>query len=109
MENDLEKIFPPYDLTKVLIKKYPDCKWRLDGDYYEGLTWFHENEIPKPSQEELFSYCEELKLEYENNQYQRERAVAYPSIQDQLDILYHQGYDGWKEEINKIKERYPKP
>lgn len=109
MENNVEKIFPPYDLVKVLMEKYPTCKWRLDGDYYEGLTWFDDNEIPQPSQEELFAYGEELKLNYKNNQYQRDRAVAYPSIQDQLDLLYHGGLDAWKEEINKVKEQYPKP
>lgn len=46
---------------------------------------------------------------YNNNQYQRDRAVAYPSIQDQLDLLYHGGLNAWKEEINKIKEQFPKP
>lgn len=28
---------------------------------------------------------------------------------DQLDYIYHNGIDAWKEEIRKIKEQYPKP
>ena len=43
------------------------------------------------------------------NQYQVQRAQAYPSIVDQLDILYHQGYDGWKATITAVKEEFPKP
>ena len=44
-----------------------------------------------------------------SNQYQRDRASAYPSTADQLDMLYHQGIDGWKSEIKKVKDAHPKP
>ncbi len=30
----------------------------------------------------------ELKAEYEAKQYQRDRQIAYPSIGDQLDMIY---------------------
>lgn len=37
------------------------------------------------------------------------RKKEYPSIQDQLDMLYHQGIEGWKAEIKKVKDQFPKP
>jgi len=37
------------------------------------------------------------------------RQEEYPSVEDQLDILYHQGYDAWKATIKEIKDRLPKP
>lgn len=40
--------------------------------------------------------------------YSKRRKEEYPSIEDQLDILYHEGYDAWKEVIQSIKEKYPK-
>ena len=40
--------------------------------------------------------------------YKYQRANEYPSIADQLDALYHKGYDGWKAEIEAIKNKYPK-
>lgn len=43
------------------------------------------------------------------NAYKYQRRAAYPSIQDQLDMLYHEGYDGWKAAIEAIKNQYPKP
>ena len=49
-----------------------------------------------------------LKSEWENKKYQRNRAEAYPSIEDQLDDLYHNGTDGWKKTIKAIKDKYPK-
>lgn len=41
--------------------------------------------------------------------YAEKRAVAYPSIVDQLDLLYHGGMDAWKAAITAVKEEYPKP
>jgi len=40
--------------------------------------------------------------------YAQQRAAAYPSIVDQLDLLYHVGYDGWRASIQTIKDKYPK-
>lgn len=40
--------------------------------------------------------------------YKYQRAAAYPSIADQLDLLYHGGYDAWKSVITAVKEEFPK-
>lgn len=40
--------------------------------------------------------------------YQELRAAAYPSIADQLDQIYHEGIDAWKETISAVKAEYPK-
>ena len=42
------------------------------------------------------------------NEYQRKRAAEYPSFADQFDTIFHDGIDAWKEQINTIKEKYPK-
>jgi hypothetical protein len=49
-----------------------------------------------------------LQAEYEAKQYQRDRATEYPSIADQLDTLYHGGYDAWKAQVKAVKDKYPK-
>jgi len=35
-------------------------------------------------------------------------AAEYPSIVDQLDLLYHGGMDAWKSAIQAVKDKYPK-
>jgi hypothetical protein len=40
--------------------------------------------------------------------YIAKRQQAYPSIADQLDILYHSGFDAWKSAIQAVKEEFPK-
>ena len=50
----------------------------------------------------------ELQTAYDAKQYQRDRANDYPSIQDQLDKIYHSGIDEWKKLIKTTKDKYPK-
>ena len=42
------------------------------------------------------------------NAYKDQRAAEYPSIVDQLDVIFHGGLDVWKEQIQAIKDKYPK-
>ena len=50
-----------------------------------------------------------LNAELAATKYQRDRAAEYPSIEDQLDDIYHNGVAGWKTTIKTIKDKYPKP
>jgi hypothetical protein len=41
-----------------------------------------------------------------------QRLAAYPSVGDQMDMIYHDRADGtdtWVQKIREIKEMYPKP
>jgi len=41
--------------------------------------------------------------------YKELRAREYPAIADQLDYIYHNGVDAWKEDmIDPVKNKYPK-
>ena len=60
-----------------------------------------------------FTYCQEWGLTVDDDVVDRViidlRKKAYPSWQDQLDYIYHNGVDGWKTDIiTPIKEKYPK-
>ena len=45
-------------------------------------------------------------LEYDS--YKSKRRAEYPSLEDQLDDIYHNGIDAWKATIKTIKDKYPK-
>lgn len=45
------------------------------------------------------------------NQYKQQRAVEYPPLAEQLDMLYHDrinSTDTWMEAIQAVKNKYPK-
>tara|TARA_Y100001972_G_scaffold104907_1_gene132134 strand:- start:7 stop:303 length:297 start_codon:yes stop_codon:yes gene_type:complete len=41
--------------------------------------------------------------------YKGQRKAEYPTIEDQLDDIYHNGIDAWKATIKQTKDKYPKP
>ena len=45
----------------------------------------------------------------ENDSYKSKRRAEYPSIEAQLDNIYHNGIDAWKSTIKATKDKYPKP
>jgi hypothetical protein len=52
-----------------------------------------------------------LQTQYNNDQYKRDRADAYPSIQDQLDMQYWDKVNGttnWEDALAKVKSDNPK-
>jgi len=77
------------------------------GTTYESFI-YHDGQTP-PTEEAIQAKLKELENEYEKQAYARSRADAYPSWQTQLDQLFHQGYDGWKAEVQKVKDQFPKP
>ena len=94
------------DYTLILSKNYVGKKWILNGDSYDGLNWL--DELPKPTKEELDSQWSVIQTNMAANAYKAQRASEYPSIPDQLDLLYHGGMDAWKAAIQVVKDKYPK-
>jgi len=69
---------------------------------------FIDGQVP-PSEQEIQAKIVELQTTYDSKQYQRDRKAAYPSWQDQLDTMFHNGIDAWKADIQAIKDQFPKP
>ena len=89
----------------AILSLNPKSEFVLTDD---ELKWLSPN-IDKPSDDQINTELKRLQAEYNANQYQRDRAVAYPSIQDQLDKIYHSGIDEWKKDIKAVKDKFPKP
>ena len=90
-----------FDIIKLLVGG--DISGNSDGtnmSYDDGQT--------PPTEEEIQAKITELQADYDSKQYQRDRAVAYDPIPEQLDQIYHD-MDGWKAKIKAVKDKYPKP
>lgn len=82
----------------------PGAEWLLTDDKLEWL----DTKQTEPTQEEIDAEIKRLQDQYDANEYQRSRALEYPSIPDQLDEIYHNGVDSWKAIIKQTKDKYPK-
>jgi hypothetical protein len=58
-----------------------------------------------------FTYCQEWGLSINDEVVTRVkhdiRSRAYPNVGEQFDILYHQGFDAWKDVITAVKLAIP--
>ena len=88
----------------------PNAGVLVGNNDIDDITWLDgATSIPK---KEIEAEVIRLQAEYDAKQYQRDRAVVYPSIQEQLDMQYWDSVNGttkWKDAIAKVKTDNPKP
>ena len=92
----------------ALVSLVPDAEWVLSGD---TIRW-DSPDIDQPSDAEIDAEIVRLDAEYASQQYARNRAAAYPSIGDQLDMIYWDSVNyttTWKDAIAEVKAAHPKP
>jgi len=95
------------EFTDAIVSLRPTSSFSIKGTDYSTLEW-NDTENEKPSESEINTKLAELTTQYEAKEYQHKRANEYPSIQEQLDDIYHNGIDAWKETIKAVKDKYPK-
>jgi hypothetical protein len=97
------------DIIKAIQAINPTAEVNINAGDVNQITWLN-GTTPIPANE-ILAKQQELIAEYNNKQYQRNRAKAYPSIQEQLDMQYWDkinGTDNWEQAINAVKAQYPK-
>ena len=101
------------DIISAIIAINPDAQVSVNGEDYEQITW--NNGTAVISKSDIIAKQAELKIAYDAKQYQRDR--VYPSIGDQLDMLWHSidqnsalksQYFNFYETIKSVKVKNPK-
>lgn len=84
--------------------------------YSEGMVTQWLDDRPQPTDEEIAAKKLELQAEYDANQYQRDRAIAYPALGEQFDKLWHDINNGTLDNtglfftaLKEVKDNNPKP
>jgi hypothetical protein len=98
-------------VSQALKSLRPTSEFICIGEDYSTVIWKDEENL-KPEKVEVDAEISRLQAEYDSKEYQRLRALEYPSIQDQLDMQYHDALNGtttWQDAINAVKDKYPKP
>lgn len=75
----------------------------------QSIEW-HNPSVAPVTLEQIQAEQQRLQKAYDWSQYQRNRAREYPSIQDQLDALYHAGIfpPAMAAKIQAVKQKYPR-
>jgi hypothetical protein len=97
------------DIIKSILAINPNAQVGVNAEDINQITWQNGTQ-PIPANEILAKQIE-LQAEYKAKQYQRDRQKQYPSIADQLDMLYWDkvnGTENWLDSIESVKNRFPK-
>jgi len=96
-------------LEKAILKINSKAQFTIHNEDINSIEWLN-GTTPIPANE-ILAKQQELITEYNSNKYQRDRAVDYPSLADQLDMQYWDKINGtnkWQQAINAVKQKYPK-
>jgi len=96
-------------LQKLGFVSHVDFSLQDDGEGVYIAQW--NSASPQPSEAEIETAHAEWQAEHDSQEYAHNRATAYASIGDQLDMQYHDQQDGtttWADHVAEIKRRYPK-
>jgi hypothetical protein len=78
-----------------------------DGDTI--IKW-HSEDVPQPSEADIDAKVAEYEIEWNAQEYARNRKAEYPDWGTQLNKIYDDGLTKWKSEmVDPIKAKYPKP
>ena len=94
------------DIVEAIRRIDPSVSATVKNNEYDTIEWLKGDPIPK---DQIDAEIVKLRAEYDAKQYQRDRAVEYPSIEDQLDEIFHKGLTEWKKTIQAVKDKHPKP
>jgi len=64
------------------------------------------------SDADIDAEMQRMQADYDSKQYQRDRAAAYPSLEEQADMQYWDAVNGttaWVDAVAAVKAQYPKP
>ena len=95
------------DLMTAIQSLRPNAELTVRGTTIEWV----DAEQTQPSASEITAEVTRLQSEYDANQYQRDRAVAYPSLTDQADMAYWDRQNGTTtldDAITAVKTKFPK-
>ena len=96
-------------VIKAILKINPTAEVSVSGNDINTIEW-HNGTTPI-SKSDIEAKMVEVQAEYDAKQYQRDRATAYPTIQEQLDMQYWDKVNGttnWEDAIAKVKLDNPK-
>ena len=99
------------NVAQAILALEPTAQFAVIEEDLDQIDWLSED-VTQPSKSDIQTKLEELQAIEDAKQYQRDRAKAYPTWQEQMDMQYHDQVNGtttWADAIAKVKSDFPKP
>jgi len=102
------------DIGDVLFKHYRGFEYSLHGnptneaEFIANFIVHKTNGIETPTWDKLQNYLTEMKTEYTNNKYARDRELEYPSIEECVHAILDDEVEALQVKRQIVKDKYPK-
>lgn len=119
-------------ISKAIRELVDTIEWTVTDDYDLSTINWHDTEVTQPTDDAINAKRLEMANAFNATEYKDLRVNGeyelqphedvptelvlvkvrdgYPSIEEQLDYIYHNGIEAWKTDvINPVKTRFPKP
>ena len=93
--------------TDAIHSLTPDAEFGMSG----GVIYWHSPDITQPTKAEIDDEVTRLVAIYESQEYARQRQAEYPTIGDQMDMIYKDMKNGTSthaDAVEVVKVKYPK-
>jgi len=103
------------NILDAIVAINPNARAFVEGTDIDDCTIKWMDGTAEISKADIKTKIAELQTVYDNNKYQRDRAVAYKELKEQLDLLYHDMVADkgdktgeWFKHIKAVKDANPK-
>ena len=99
------------DYLPALLHLYPNARWSLNGEDYDGLVWT-DDDIAKPTREQLEAVLDEAHYHRAYAKVEAERKAAYERDADPVFFRWQRGTateQDWLDAVQAVKDAHPYP
>lgn len=100
-----------FDIFDAVARLRPNSSFGVK----DGILIWDEDSKSKPSQKEIADMLKVLQIEWDAQEYARNRKKSYPELAEQLDMIYHAIDAGaldkdsnFYKTLKSVKDKYPK-
>ena len=94
---------------KAILSLVPNAVFDIEGDDYDKIKWHESNKEKLPSKSEADAEIVRLEKEFKTKQYQRDRLLEYPDLQECIHAILDDDLTALQAKRKLVKEKYPKP
>ena len=94
--------------VEAILSLNPNAELKCNNDDIDSIKWL--NGTKEISKDKIFAEVKRLQADYDSKQYQRDRKLEYPTIEELVVALYDEEDKASIIERRKaVKAKYPKP
>jgi ABC-type Fe3+-citrate transport system substrate-binding protein len=103
-------------IAEAILELAPDALIQVTGINESDVVWSNDEDFEKPAWEDVLALAQQKVNDYNQMEYARKRAIAYPNMEEFMEAYTEKEvlgdstkWDSYVVKYNKVKSDFPKP